>query len=603
MVVNDEPASLLALESLLQAAAQRQEYELLTARSGEEALRLVLGHDFAVILLDVNMPGMDGFETAAAIHSHPRSRGVPIIFITSQYVDEISRLKAYQKGAADYLFTPVIPQILQTKVGVFVELTKKNLLLQRQTEQLAALNRDLRGQRVHDLERSNYWLKLEVGERKLAERRAYELATRDVLTGLVNRRSLIQQLEHAVASADRQQGEFALLFLDLDKFKGVNDTLGHEVGDELLRQVAARLTAAVRASDAVARLGGDEFVVLVEGAAAAANAARVAAKIAHAQSRPYRIGSHRINTSTSTGIAIYPQDGGTAQQLMKNADLAMYHAKQEKRGSIKFFHEELNVLEQERATWRDELQQALDNTQFELYYQAIVGVADGRIKAVEAQLVWHHPRLGLMAAAQFLPGVPDRSLLNLIDDWSISAVCAQAAAWRAAFLPGAAPAIAVNLCTVQAQPDLARRLLGQLHKYRLAPASIELEMAEPLLCGMIEPALRELHAAGVPISVDHFGSAGTSLAMCKNLPLKSLKIDHSFVSAIGAEDGAADMLAAIIHLARALAIQAVALGVTSAGQLALLRTLGCDLYQGELFCAPVPAADLFDMLRKEPAPA
>ena len=601
--MHGDPASLLALESLLQAAAQRQEYELLSARSGEEALRLVLSHDFAVILLDVNMPGMDGFETAAAIHAHPGSAGVPIIFLTSRYADEVSHLKAYQEGAADYLFTPVIPQILQTKVRVFVELTKKNLLLQRKTEQLAALNRDLRGQRVHDLERSNYWLKLEVGERKLAEQRAYELSTRDVLTGLVNRRSLIQQLEHAVASADRQQGEFALLFLDLDKFKGINDTLGHDVGDELLRQVAARLTAAVRVSDVVARLGGVEFVVLVEGAAAAANAARVAAKIAHAQSRPYQIGSHRIKTSTSTGIAIYPQDGGTAQLLMKNADLAMYHAKQEKRGSIKFFHEKLNVLEKERATWREELQQALDNMQFELFYQPIVGLADGRIKGVEAQLVWHHPRLGLMAAAQFLPGVPDRSLLNQIDDWSIGAVCAQAAAWRAAFLPGTAPSIAVNLCTVQAQPDLARKLLGQLHKYRLAPAGIELEMAEPLLCGMIEPALRELHAAGVPISVDNFGSAGTSLALCKNLSLKSLKIDGSFVNAIGIEDGAADMLAAIIHLARALAIQAVALDVSSAGQLALLQTLGCDLYQGELFCAPVPAAALFDLLRKEPAPA
>ena len=601
LLVNDDPASLFALESLLLAGAQRLEYELFTARTGEAALRLVLRHEFAVILLDVNMPGMDGFETAEAIHSHPRSHGVPIIFVTAQFADELSRLKAYQKGAADYLFTPVIPQILQTKVGVFVELTKKNMQLQLKSEQLANLNQDLRGQRVQDLERSNHWLKLEVAERKLAEQRAHELSTRDVLTGLVNRRSLIQQLEHAVASADRQQGEFALLFLDLDKFKAVNDTLGHEVGDELLRQVAARLTAAVRVSDVVARLGGDEFVVLVEGSAAAANAARVATKIAHAQSRRYQIGSHRIKTSTSIGIAIYPQDGGSAQLLMKNADLAMYHAKQEKRGSFKFFHEELNVLEKERSTWRAELHHALENTQFELLYQPMAGIADARIKGVEAQLYWRHPRLGLIAAAQFLPGVPDRSLLDLIDDWSMAAVCAQAAAWRGAIPPGLTPPIALNLCAVQPQPDLARRLLEHLHRYRLGPASIELEMAEPLLCGTIEPALRELHAAGVWISVDNFGSAGTSLALCKNLPLKSLKIDHSFIDAIGVEDGAADMLAAIIHMARALAIQAVALGVSSAAQLAVLAALGCDQYQGDLFCAPLPAAALQERLRQAAA--
>jgi PleD family two-component response regulator len=279
LLVNDDQASLYALESLLLDAADQHLYELITAGSGKEALRQVLLHEFAVILLDVSMPGMDGFETAEAIHSHPRSAGTPIIFITAHYADELNRLKAYQKGAADYLFTPVIPQILQAKVAVFVEMAKKNMQLRIKTEELARLNQDLRVQRLQDLERINAELEQEIKERKLAEQRAHELSTRDALTNLLNRRALIQQLEHAVATSDRSGVGFALLFLDLDKFKPINDTYGHEAGDELLRQVAARLTAAVRVADIVARLGGDEFVVLIEGKSASANAARVGRKI------------------------------------------------------------------------------------------------------------------------------------------------------------------------------------------------------------------------------------------------------------------------------------------------------------------------------------
>ena len=339
LLVNDDAASLFALESLLMGVTDEDEYELFTAASGHEALRQVLKHEFAVILLDVNMPGMDGFETAEAIHSHPRSSSTPIIFITAYYADEMHRLKAYQKGAADYLFTPVIPQVLQTKIAVFVELTKKNLQLRAKTEELSRLNQDLRVQRMQDLKRINQELEQEVAERKVAEERAHALSIRDPLTSLVNRRSLIQQLEHAAASADRSGSEFALLFLDLDKFKTINDTLGHEVGDELLRQVSARLLAAVRVSDVVARLGGDEFVVLLEGAGAAANAARVARKIQQAHRRAFDINGHRITTSTSIGIGLYPQDANNAAQLMKNADTAMYHAKQNRRGSIEFFRE------------------------------------------------------------------------------------------------------------------------------------------------------------------------------------------------------------------------------------------------------------------------
>ncbi|MDC8756404.1 putative bifunctional diguanylate cyclase/phosphodiesterase [Janthinobacterium fluminis] len=595
LLVNDDPASLLALESLLLEAAARQEYELLSAGSGKEALRQVLRHDFAVILLDVGMPGMDGFETAEAIHSHPRSYAVPIIFITAHYADEIDRLRAYQAGAADYLFTPIIPQVLQTKVAVFVEMAKKTILLESKTAQLAKLNQDLRVQRLQDLERINAELEQEVAERKLAEQRASELAIRDPLTGLVNRRSLIQQLEHAVSLADRQRGEFALLFLDLDKFKDVNDSCGHEVGDELLRQVAARLVAAVRASDVVARLGGDEFVVLVEGRVAAANAARVARKIVQAHSRPYAIGRRQVRTSSSIGIALYPQDGASAQLIMKHADLAMYHAKQLQRGGVSYFHEAFNTREAEREQWRKELRAALDDGQLELRYQPIVDIAGGGVDAVEALLHWHHPRLGLLAARAWQAQVPDLGLLDRFDEWSVAAACEQAAQWRAQTPPWSVPRICVNLMGAQLRPELAHQLLGRLKRHGLAPDSLGVELPETLLCGAAahsDAVLGLLRGAGVRLSVDHFGSAGAALAVCKTLPLDELKIDAGFIAAVGDGGGGTDMVAAIVLLARALSLDTVALGVDHAAQLAQLAALGCRRYQGALAGAPLSAAVL-----------
>ena len=598
LLVNDDAASLFALESLLVRANPARDYELITATSGHEALRQVLIHEFAVILLDVNMPGMDGFETAEAIHSHPRSSAVPIIFITAHYADEMHRLKAYQKGAADYLFTPVIPQVLQTKVAVFVELTKKNLELQAKSEELAGLYQDLRVQRLQDLERINRELELEVAERKHAERRAYELSIRDPLTGLVNRRSLIQQLEHAVAHADRHQGEFALLYLDLDTFKQVNDTLGHEVGDELLRLVAARLLAAVRVSDVVARLGGDEFVVLLEGKGAHANAARVARKIQQAHTKPFEINGLLVQTSTSIGIGLYPQDADSAAVLMKNADTAMYHAKQHKRGSIEFFREELNAREAERARWNAELQHALAHGELELRFLPKAAVRGRALAGAEALLVWRHPRHGLLETPQFLPRIGDRLLLEQLNEWTIAAACSQAAQWRDEIPAPPDLTISVNLCVLQIPQELGPRVLPHLRKCKLPHGWLELEIAEQLLVGSehVPTVLRQLQDAGVRLAVDDFGSAGASLTALRALPLRTLKIDSAFVQAIGDPHGA-DMVAAIIHLARALGLQVVAQGVAHQHQLALLDTLGCDQFQGELLSPPLPAAAMLGMLR------
>jgi diguanylate cyclase len=601
LVVNDHPASLLALESLLSSAPEAQDYDVITATSGEEALRQVLRHEFAVILLDVSMPGMDGFETAEAIHSHPRSGAIPIIFITAHYADEIYRLQGYQRGAVDYLLTPVIPQILRAKVSVFIELSKKNLQLRMRTEELAELNRDLQVQRIHDLKRINAALEAEIVERRQAEERAHGLATRDPLTGLLNRRSLIERLEDAIARASRQKKVLALLFLDMDRFKTVNDTLGHDVGDELLLQVASRISASVRESDMVARLGGDEFVVLMEGPSTYEGAAEVAKKIIHANTISYNIGPHCLKTSVSIGISMYPQDGASVQTLMKNADMAMYHAKQQCRGTIQFFHEELNARLLERLQLQHELQEALEEQQFELYYQPKIEISSGRVAGVEALLRWHHPRLGLITGSDFLAEAADSNQLIPIGKQVLSAACAQAKRWldsTSSSLPKMP--IAINIAIPQIHPELPGAIRDTLKKYDIPPSCLQLEITESLLIRDLETAtavLQEISESGITIAIDDFGTGYSSLSVLKALPIDILKIDQSFVRDLGRDSGSNAIVAAIINMARALALRVVAEGVETEEQLAILRSLGCDEYQGYLFSRPLPADILASHLK------
>lgn len=594
LLVNDDAASVLALESLLTSA---HEYEIVTAHSGREALRQVLIHEFAVILLDVSMPEMDGFETAEAIHSHPRSASTPIIFVTAYYADEITRLKGYQKGAVDYLFTPVIPQILQSKVAVFVELAKKRLELEQKTQQLEALAQDLRIQRLQDLERINAALEEEIVERRQAEQRAHELATRDPLTRLANRRSFIERLEYLVAHAGRRNERLALLFLDLDKFKSVNDTLGHEVGDQLLIQIADRLNAAVRATDMVARLGGDELVVLLEALADSTDATRIAKKIAYAIAEPYHIGPHKVTTSASIGISVYPQDGASAQELMKNADLAMYHAKQQKRGSIQFFHEEINAKMLERVQFEQELRLAIEREEFELHYQPKVEIASGRVVGVEALLRWRHPRLGLIATAEFIAAATESQLLVPLGEWVISTACAQARRWLDAGLETVP--IAVNVNMQQLQADLPVIIGNMLRKYDIPSSCLQLEITESLLILDLEKAasvLQQISDSGVLIAVEDFGTGYTPPSLLKTLPIGILKIDQSFVRNLEEDAEDAAIVSALIAMARALALRVVAEGVESEKQLAMLKSMGCDEYQGYLFSEPMPPDELLQRL-------
>ncbi|QDZ29799.1 EAL domain-containing protein [Noviherbaspirillum sp. UKPF54] len=597
LLVNDHPASLLALQTLLTHGPHADEYEVVTAMSGAEALRKVLDQQFAVILLDVSMPGMDGFETAATIHSHPRSASVPIIFITAYYADEMHRLKGYQHGAVDYLISPVIPQMLHSKVGVFIELARKNIQLQSQKETLALINRDLQVQQMEELRRINAALEKEIEERRQAEERANELATKDALTGLLNRRSLVEHLEHAIMRASRHGERLALLFLDMDKFKSINDTLGHDAGDELLLQVAERVRHSVRSADMVARLGGDEFVVLMEDLPSYNAAAEVARKIIKANAAPFSVQSQSISTSASVGISLFPQDGATVNELMRSADLAMYHAKQERRGSMQFFHEELNAKMLERSRLEQELQQALENNEFELYYQPKVEAASGRVAGVEALLRWHHPRLGLLSGGQFMQAAVETGQVVPIGEWVIAAACEQARSWQYSSKVFPNLPIAVNISIPQLYADLPEVIHRALLRYDVPPSSLQLEITESLLIEDVDKAssvLRQISDSGITIAIDDFGTGYSSLSVLKSLPIDILKIDQSFVRDLGKDLGDHAIVSAIVMMARALTLRVVAEGVETQEQLDILQELGCDEHQGYFYSKPLPADSLVE---------
>jgi len=609
LIVNDDASTLLALASMLEDPVDGPRYEVFTVQSGEEALRKVLKHNFAVILLDISMPTMDGFETAEAIHAHPRSASVPIIFVTAYYGDEFNRLKGYQKGAADYLFAPLIPKIVQSKVAVFVELNQKNIELERKTVELEAINLDLRIQRMQDLERVNLALKTEVQERRIAEERATELATRDTLTGLFNRRSLLERLHHSIVQASRRGEGLALMFLDLDKFKEINDTFGHEVGDELLKQVATHLNSAVRESDMVARLGGDEFVILLEGFPDTAAVVKVAKKIVNANIEPHVIGSQLVKTSTTIGISFYPQDGNTAEELLKNADVAMYHAKQRERGSIQFFHEELNATERLRNEFEQDVQNALENNEFELFYQPKIDIASGEARGVEALLYWHHPRDGLLKPNNFLPRIAQSAQAAPIGDWIIEAACAQAQCWRNANKPFDLP-ISVNLDISHLQPEFFSVISAALEKYNLDPSSLEFEVSEAAVVDDLARAaaiFRQLSDGKIRITIDGFGAGLSSLSALKALPVSAVKIDscfmqscdrqYSFLPPLTVFPTDTSMVYALLAMARAFGLRVIADGVSTQEQFDALKSAGCNEYQGALFSEPLPADELLERLQ------
>jgi diguanylate cyclase (GGDEF)-like protein len=444
--------------------------------------------------------------------------------------------------------------------------------------------------------------RLRESETKLehAERVEY-LAYHDGLTGLPNRSMFSKLLGHTISEAQRYKRRLAVAFLDLDRFKQINDTLGHEAGDQLLQEVANRLKGCVRDSDTVARLGGDEFVILLPELADEKYASTVAQKILAAAAKPFTLMGQEFRVTASIGISTYPQDGLDEQTLTKNADIAMYQAKAEGKNNFQFYSEELNANSLERLTLESSLRHALERNEFRLHYQAKRDIASGKITGMEALLRWEHPDLGTVAPMQFIPVAEETGLIVPIGKWVLKTVGLQSVAWREQGLP--ALSIAVNLTSRQFfDEQLLTDVTSILTETGMDPRLLEIELTESLLIHDVENTLRiltGLKALGIRIAVDDFGSGYSSLAMLQKFPLDTVKIDRSFMRDIvgTAEDtGLAD---AIIAMGKSLSLTVVAQGVETKEQADHLRLHACDELQGFYFKRPLPVDEFTQLLRDQ----
>ncbi len=738
LMVDDTPVNLGMLARLL----EERGFDIAVAQDGEEAIARAHFIHPDLILLDVMMPGIDGFETCRRLKATPELADIPVIFMTA-LADSSDKVTGFQAGGVDYVTKPFqIDEVLArikthlTLRAAQQQLSEKNALLEKEirlrkqidaylqcayaemeervaqrTAELASTNEQLTeevaerirveqslrhsesrlrrlvdsniigiyfwnaagtiteandaflqllgythddlasgkvqfdrinlpqyqaqskqameelkrsgsctpyekeyvrqdGSRVpvligstfiDDLQQDGVAFVLDLSERKAAEQRIRYMADHDALTGLPNRALLQDRLKQALAHAHRNRAQVAVLFIDLDYFKHINDSLGHQVGDCLLQQVAERLRRCVREDDSVARLGGDEFVLTLTQLNGSADAALVAQKALDALDAPYLCEGHELHVSGSAGISLYPDDGADVETLMRTADTAMYFAKEKGRGNYQFFTPALNRAAQRRHAMSNALRQALVHDELMLYYQPQVDMEDGRIFSAEALLRWRQPGKPPISCNEFIAIAEETGLILPIGEWVLREACRQLRAWHD--LGFKQMVIAVNLSPRQFfQPDFQGAIERILDETGIPGHCLDLEITEGILMQRSEDnvsSLKQLSDMGIKLSIDDFGTGYSSLSYLQRFPVDALKIDRSFVSGIGQDSNDTALVTAIISMAQSLRLKVLAEGVETAEQIEFLRTHGCLSAQGYYYSAAVAADDFTELLRRQ----
>jgi diguanylate cyclase len=556
-------------------------------RDGVELARRALaeGRPYSVAFIDMRMPpGWDGLETIENLWQIDPEIQVVVCSAYSDYdwMELLARL-----GHSDKL-------IVIKKPFEPIEILQSASALSQKWQNARALKRHVEGLERVVTDRTRG---LEVANRQLRH-----LASHDSLTGLPNRLLLDDRIAQAIAQANRQSHEFAVAVLDLDRFKLINDSLGHRAGDELLCEVAARLEGAIRAVDSVARLGGDEFVIIFDGPMTRAETLEMGKRLLKVMELPMRLLGIDVHVSPSIGIALYPTDGTNIDTLLAHADAAMYYAKERGRNCVECYTESMGSVTHERVKLESELHEALRGGQFELHYQPKVDTATGRINSAEALIRWRHPQRGLLPPAEFIPVAEECGLLDAIGEWVLLEACRQGRIWQQR--GPRALRIAVNLAPSQFRlVDLVSQIRRALDASGLDPTLLEIELTETAVMSDAEESVHILEAIsrmGVLVSVDDFGTGYSSMSYLRRFPIDKLKIDRCFVEQMTARREDASIVGAIISLAHSLSLKVIAEGVETPEQLQLLAKLGCDQYQGFFFSPALVPAKFEELLREDP---
>ncbi len=570
LVCDDDPTYLLLMEETLSS----DNHNVLTAANGVDALKLYMQHEPSIVLLDVHMPMLSGFEVCAEIRKHPKGKDTPILMVTG--ADDILSIEsAYKHGATDFLPKPLRWPMVAHRVRYM-------------------------------LKGSETFNRLKQSEEKMRR-----LAYIDSLTGLPNRQSLDESLEEAIWFAAKEEQSLGIMYIDLDNFKRINDTLGHDFGDKLLKKISEKICECVKEKacfpgaliDAidieVFRLGGDEFMILLNQTLHDDDVKVVAQSLVTCISELVSIDDYEVALTPSIGIAMYPRDGSNVTELKKHADVAMYYAKSMGRRGYRFYAESLNENAMKFLQIEGCLRNALHNDEFMLHYQPQVCLKNNKIISVEALLRWKSPELGYVTPSDFIPVAEDSGLINELGEWVMRTACFQAKAWLDSGMQDFR--VSVNLSSIQfKRASLLSMIKKALDDSGLPASLLEVELTESAVMNDVDQnitRLNQIRDMGVAISIDDFGTGYSSLSYLKKFPINTLKIDRSFIITIDSDPDDAAIVEAIIALASTLKLTVIAEGVETHGQLKALNRFHCDIIQGFYFSKAVSADEITKLMQ------
>ena len=582
--------------TILTRRFQRRGFDVVEAECGLTAIELIDKESFDLVLLDVMMPGMDGIETLKRIRSQNSASELPVIMVTAKS-ESTNIVDALELGANDYVTKPVDFAVALARVNTQISRKRAVERVALANEELRKVNEDLERrveERTSRLIDANQRLKVEIADREESQARSQYLAYHDSLTGLGNRLLFKEQLEEALKDVSVASHPLAVLFLDLDGFKAVNDTLGHSIGDLLLKSVATKLRDILPRTDRIARLGGDEFAILQISAAQPGSSIALAEKIIEVVGQPNSIDGHDVTVGASVGIAVARPGDINTENFLKSADLAMYSAKSDGRGTYRMFDPEMDAIVQARRLLERDMRTALAQDGFRLFYQPLVNLQTKKVTAFEALMRWQHPERGMVPPSDFIPVAEEMGLIVQLGEWALRQACAEATEWPDEVC------VSVNLSPLQfSKGNLVSSVMSALASAGLPASRLELEITESVLLEKSErniTILNQLRDLGVRISMDDFGTGYSSIGYLRSFPFDKIKIDQSFVRDLLVDEGSLAIVRAIAGLGVSFGMITTAEGVETEEQMRCLNLEGCIEVQGYLYSRPVPADEIVGVL-------